>query len=140
MEHANGTAININSGSAQIAGVSAHEFFHLWNVKRIRPASLEPVDYTREQYSRALWFAEGVTSTYGSYAQVRSGTLDEAGFLRRSCAANQRTGISPRESMAERGAIESRYLARQIRLLQRSGIQRFVLHQRPSTRRCCSIF
>lgn len=72
MEHANSTAINIGS-EAQLAGVSAHEFFHLWNVKRIRPASLEPIDYTREQFTRALWFAEGVTSTYGRYAQVRSG-------------------------------------------------------------------
>src|SRR5262249_17473225 len=71
MEHANGTAINVSSGQA-LAGVAAHEFFHLWKVKGIRPASLEPVDYTREQYTRALWFAEGVTSTYGSYTMLRS--------------------------------------------------------------------
>jgi predicted metalloprotease with PDZ domain len=45
----------------------------LWNVKRIRPQSLEPVDYTRENYTRALWFAEGVTSTYADYTLVRSG-------------------------------------------------------------------
>jgi predicted metalloprotease with PDZ domain len=79
MEHSNGTAINANSG-ANIAGVSAHEFFHLWNVKRIRPASLEPVDYTREQFTRALWFAEGVTSTYGSYTLVRSGVWSTRDF------------------------------------------------------------
>ncbi len=79
MEHASGTAINVSSG-AQIAGVSAHEFFHLWNVKRIRPASLEPVDYTREQFTRALWFAEGVTSTYGSYTMVRSGIWSKRDF------------------------------------------------------------
>ena len=79
MEHANSTAINVNS-EAQLAGVSAHEFFHLWNVKRIRPASLEPIDYTREQYSRALWFAEGVTSTYGRYAQVRTGIWSKQEF------------------------------------------------------------
>jgi len=79
MEHSNGTAINISSG-AQIAGVSAHEFFHLWNVKRIRPASLEPIDYTREQYTRALWFAEGVTSTYGSYTLVRTGIWSKQEF------------------------------------------------------------
>jgi predicted metalloprotease with PDZ domain len=79
MEHANSTAINVNS-EAQLASVSAHEFFHLWNVKRIRPASLEPIDYTREQYSRALWFAEGVTSTYGRYAQVRSGIWSKHDF------------------------------------------------------------
>lgn len=79
MEHANSTAINIAS-EAQLAGVSAHEFFHLWNVKRIRPASLEPIDYTREQYSRALWFAEGITSTYGRYAQLRSGLWSKQDF------------------------------------------------------------
>jgi predicted metalloprotease with PDZ domain len=79
MEHANGTAINVSSGS-KLAGVSAHEFFHLWNVKRIRPASLEPVDYTREQYTRALWFAEGVTSTYGSYTLVRTGIWSKQDF------------------------------------------------------------
>jgi predicted metalloprotease with PDZ domain len=72
MEHTNSTAISVPSDEF-LAGVSAHEFFHLWNVKRIRPSSLEPIDYTKEQYSRALWFAEGVTSTYGSYTLERSG-------------------------------------------------------------------
>jgi len=79
MEHANSTAINIPSDE-YLKGVSAHEFFHLWNVKRIRPASLEPVDYTEEQYTRALWFAEGVTSTYGSYTLLRSGLWSKAEF------------------------------------------------------------
>jgi predicted metalloprotease with PDZ domain len=79
MEHANSTAINANS-EAQLASVAAHEFFHLWNVKRIRPASLEPIDYTREQYTRALWFAEGVTSTYGRYAELRSGLWSKQDF------------------------------------------------------------
>jgi predicted metalloprotease with PDZ domain len=71
MEHASSTAISVPSDE-YLDSVAAHEFFHLWNVKRIRPASLEPVDYTKEQYTRALWFAEGVTSTYGSYAMLRS--------------------------------------------------------------------
>ena len=71
MEHANSTAIGVPSDEF-LDGVAAHEFFHLWNVKRIRPASLEPVDYTKEQYTRALWFAEGVTSTYGSYTMLRT--------------------------------------------------------------------
>jgi predicted metalloprotease with PDZ domain len=79
MEHANSTAINIPSDE-YLKGVAAHEFFHLWNVKRIRPASLEPVDYTKEQYTRALWFAEGVTSTYGSYTLLRSGLWSKAEF------------------------------------------------------------
>jgi predicted metalloprotease with PDZ domain len=72
MEHADSTAISVPSEET-LPGVAAHEFFHLWNVKRIRPATLYPVDYTKEQYTRALWFAEGVTNTYGSYTLERSG-------------------------------------------------------------------
>jgi len=79
MEHANSTAIGIPSDE-YLSGVAAHEFFHLWNVKRIRPASLEPVDFTKEQYTRALWFAEGVTSTYGAYTLVRSGIWNKERF------------------------------------------------------------
>jgi predicted metalloprotease with PDZ domain len=72
MEHANSTAIG-GSSVEMVTAIGAHEFFHVWNVKRIRPQSLDPVDYTKEQYSRALWFAEGVTSTYGSFTLERSG-------------------------------------------------------------------
>jgi len=81
MEHANCTAIYLTSAS-YLQNVSAHEFFHLWNVKRIRPASLEPVDYTHEMYTRALWFAEGVTNTYASYALVRTGLWNKEEFYR----------------------------------------------------------
>lgn len=79
MEHANSTAIGVSSDE-YLPGVATHEFFHLWNVKRIRPASLEPVDYTKEQYTRALWFAEGVTSSYGAYTLVRSGIWSKEQF------------------------------------------------------------
>jgi predicted metalloprotease with PDZ domain len=72
MEHMNCTAIAVDT-AAQLPFYSAHEFFHAWNVKRIRPQSLEPVDYTKEMWTRSLWFAEGVTSTYEAYAQLRSG-------------------------------------------------------------------
>ena len=87
MEHANSTAIDISAkrlsdNPRALSDVSAHEFFHLWNVKRIRPSSLEPVDYTRETYSRALWFSEGVTSTAALYFRSRSGLLDEAECLK----------------------------------------------------------
>jgi len=79
MEHSNCTAISAGSveGAAQIA---AHEFFHAWNVKRIRPQALQPVDYTKEQFTRALWFAEGVTSTYGAYTLERSGLWSKDEF------------------------------------------------------------
>ena len=80
MEHANSTAIAVGS-FATLANVSAHEFFHLWNVKRIRPQSLEPVDYTREMWTPALWFAEGVTSTYAAFTLERAGIWSRAQFL-----------------------------------------------------------
>jgi len=79
MEHANSTAISAPSDE-YLPGVAAHEFFHLWNVKRIRPATLEPVDRTKEMYTRALWFAEGVTNTYGSYTLLRSGIWNKEQF------------------------------------------------------------
>ena len=79
MEHADATAIGVYSDE-YLPGVAAHEFFHLWNVKRIRPASLDPVDDTKEQYTRALWFVEGVTNTYGSYTLVRSGIWSKEQF------------------------------------------------------------
>jgi predicted metalloprotease with PDZ domain len=72
MEHSNGTAIAVRDFS-QIPAVTAHEFFHLWNVKRIRPQSLTPYDYQHPMWTRALWFAEGVTSTYGGFTMMRSG-------------------------------------------------------------------
>jgi predicted metalloprotease with PDZ domain len=88
MEHAYSTAIDVNAQSVRenpgtLNGVTAHEFFHLWNVKRIRPQSLEPIDYSKENDTRALWFSEGVTSTAENIILLRAGLLDEAGFLRR---------------------------------------------------------
>jgi predicted metalloprotease with PDZ domain len=93
MEHANSTAIAATSVE-RAAAIAAHEFFHAWNVKRIRPQSLEPVDYAREQYSRALWFAEGVTNTYAAYALERTGLWSKnqfyADFSAQVCALESR--------------------------------------------------
>jgi predicted metalloprotease with PDZ domain len=72
MEHANCTAISADVPS-QLPVYAAHEFFHAWNVKRIRPQALEPVDFTKEMWTKSLWFAEGVTNTYGAYTMVRTG-------------------------------------------------------------------
>ena len=88
MEHACSTAIDVNAEVVKqnpdtLTGVTAHEFFHLWNVKRIRPQTLEPVDYTKENYTRALWFSEGVTSTAEATIQLRAGLIDENQYLRR---------------------------------------------------------
>jgi predicted metalloprotease with PDZ domain len=86
MEHAYSTAIEINAGSIKQSlypfnAVTAHEFFHLWNVKRIRPQTLEPIDYTKANYTRALWFSEGVTSTAEGIIQLRAGLIDEKQYL-----------------------------------------------------------
>jgi predicted metalloprotease with PDZ domain len=86
MEHAFSTAIEVNADVMRqsvypFTSVTAHEFFHLWNVKRIRPQTLEPIDYTKENYTRALWFSEGVTSTAEGIIQLRAGLIDEKQYL-----------------------------------------------------------
>jgi predicted metalloprotease with PDZ domain len=85
MEHSYSTAISVNAevlarAPDVLASVTAHEFFHLWNVKRIRPHTLEPVDYSRENYTRALWFSEGCTSTAADIIRLRGGLLEERSF------------------------------------------------------------
>jgi predicted metalloprotease with PDZ domain len=85
MEHSYSTAISLNvdaltKAADVLPSVTAHEFFHLWNVKRIRPQTLEPVDYTKENYTRALWFSEGCTSTAADFIELRAGLLDELHF------------------------------------------------------------
>jgi predicted metalloprotease with PDZ domain len=77
MEHRNSTILAstqsfIDSDFSQI-GTLSHEFIHTWNVERIRPADLEPFDFTRANMSESLWFAEGFTSYYGSLAIRRAG-------------------------------------------------------------------
>jgi predicted metalloprotease with PDZ domain len=91
MEHSSSTAIALNAdvlakAPEALASVTAHEFFHLWNVKRIRPQTLEPVDYTKENYTRALWFSEGCTSTAADIIELRGDLLDERHFERELAA------------------------------------------------------
>ncbi|KJH70482.1 M61 family metallopeptidase [Aliterella atlantica] len=59
----------------------AHEFFHLWNVKRIRPKALEVFDYDNENYTPSLWFSEGTTSYYDLLIPLRAGIYDAKAFL-----------------------------------------------------------
>lgn len=62
-------------------GLASHEYFHAWNVKRIRPASFLPYDLARECYTRQLWAFEGFTSYYDDLALLRSGVVDLPGWL-----------------------------------------------------------
>jgi predicted metalloprotease with PDZ domain len=94
LEHLNSTQINfrsdwdsrqpnINLGNDYNAklSVTAHEFFHAWNVKRIRPRPLGPFDYSRQVHTPSLWISEGLTSYYGSIAMVRSGLITPQEYL-----------------------------------------------------------
>lgn len=60
----------------------AHEFFHLWNVKRIRPQALEVFDYEAENYTTSLWFSEGTTSYYDILIPLRAGIYDRKTYLK----------------------------------------------------------
>ncbi len=61
-------------------GLYSHEYYHAWNVKRIRPAEMWPYDYSREQYTPLLWVSEGFTSYYGPLILVRTGLWTEEMF------------------------------------------------------------
>jgi predicted metalloprotease with PDZ domain len=66
---------------ARWLGLVSHEFFHAWNVKRLRPIELGPFDYENEVYTRSLWVAEGVTSYYDDLLVLRAGLIDRRQYL-----------------------------------------------------------
>ncbi len=89
LEHARSTTLNVartaffpREAYEETLALAAHEFFHAWNVKRLRPAALVPYDYAREQYTRLLWWFEGVTSYYDRLVLVRAGIGDPARYLK----------------------------------------------------------
>lgn len=83
MEHRNSTVLtstgSLRTSARGLLGTVSHEFFHVWNVERIRPETLEPFDFERENMSGELWLAEGFTSYYGPLTIHRAGlsTLEE---------------------------------------------------------------
>lgn len=85
MEHRNSTILTNNRGLAEAnyaqIGTISHEFFHAWLVERLRPADLEPFDFTRANPSRHLWFVEGFTSYYGPLTIRRAGVWGEDEYL-----------------------------------------------------------
>ena len=95
LEHGNSTALicnrrdlprlgdkKVSDGYTTLRGLISHEYFHTWNVKRLRPAELARYDYTRENYTKLLWFFEGFTSYYDDLLLRRCGLLDNAGYLK----------------------------------------------------------
>ncbi|WP_293660038.1 peptidase M61 [Rhodoferax sp. OV413] len=99
LEHKNSTALIANrkdlprstlaptthkqpEGYTTLLGLISHEYFHTWNVKRLRPAELAAYDYSRENYTRLLWFFEGFTSYYDDLLLRRAKRIDNATYLK----------------------------------------------------------
>jgi predicted metalloprotease with PDZ domain len=74
-------AFKSERGYKGFLGLESHEYFHHWNVKRIRPLALGPFDYQRENYTRGLWVSEGVTSYYGDLLLRRAGLISANEYL-----------------------------------------------------------
>lgn len=95
LEHCNSTALicsrpdlprigieKASDGYNQLLGLISHEYFHTWNVKRLRPAELVPYNYDQENYTELLWFFEGFTSYYDDLLLRRAGLIDNATYLK----------------------------------------------------------
>jgi predicted metalloprotease with PDZ domain len=88
LEHKNSTVLTFSRWATRSRGaylgwlgLASHEFFHTWNVKRLRPVELGPFDYNDEVYTRSLWIAEGITDYYSDLALHRAGLMSQAEFL-----------------------------------------------------------
>jgi predicted metalloprotease with PDZ domain len=88
LEHLNSTtlqfsrlALGSDRGYKAFLGLVAHEYFHLWNVKRLRPSALGPFDYENENYTHSLWLSEGCTSFYQNYILRRAGFYTPEAYL-----------------------------------------------------------
>lgn len=95
LEHRNSTALicgrrdlprqgeaRQTEGYTTLLGLISHEYFHTWNVKRLRPAEFAAYDYNQENYTQLLWFFEGFTSYYDDLLLRRAGLLDDAAYLK----------------------------------------------------------
>ncbi|MGV3642155.1 MAG: M61 family metallopeptidase, partial [Adhaeribacter sp.] len=89
VEHSNSTVITLGPGELlqsptlykELLGISSHELFHTWNIKQIRPAEMMPYDYSRENYFRTGFVAEGLTTYYGDYLLARAGVFPASQYF-----------------------------------------------------------
>jgi len=72
----------LGDGYVKLLGLISHEYFHTWNVKRLRPAEFASLDYTQENYTELLWFFEGFTSYYDDLVLLRTGLIDAPRYLK----------------------------------------------------------
>ena len=94
----------LNEGYRRFLGLCSHEYFHTWNIKRIKPKAFIPFDLTRENYTTLLWAFEGFTSYYDDLALLRSGVIDIADWLElvaKTISNIERTPGRHRQSLAE---------------------------------------
>jgi predicted metalloprotease with PDZ domain len=102
LEHLNSTALQANRFGFKpepryqgFLGLVAHEYFHLWNVKRIRPDALGPFDYENENYTKLLWVAEGGTAYYEGILLRRAGLISEQKFLEEKASTIEQLQTRP---------------------------------------------
>ena len=99
MEHRNSTVLSspatLRTQGRGLLGSVSHEFFHVWNVERIRPRSLEPFDFERVNPSAELWLAEGFTNYYGALIRQRAGLLSFGDALNRFVGAIDAVRLGP---------------------------------------------
>jgi predicted metalloprotease with PDZ domain len=120
LEHRNSTALlcrrddlpfkgmnDTTEGYRNFLGLASHEYFHAWNVKRIKPAAFVPYDLTQENYTRLLWAFEGFTSYYDDLMLVRSGLLTEKQYL--ETLAKTFTTVMQRSSRLKQSVADSSF-------------------------------
>ncbi|GMR14506.1 MAG: PDZ domain-containing protein [Gammaproteobacteria bacterium] len=98
-------------------GVVAHEFFHVWNVRHMRPAELAKYDYQQEQYTRQLWLAEGLTSYYDSLLLSRAGLINPEEYMEQLATDIQRLETTP---------------GRKLRSVTEASVDTWVRHYQPN--------
>jgi predicted metalloprotease with PDZ domain len=120
LEHRNSTALicrrddlpfagmkDSTEGYRNFLGLASHEYFHSWNVKRIRPAAFVPYDLTQENYTRLLWAFEGFTSYYDDLMLVRAGLLTVTQYL--DTVAKTMTTVMQRSSRLKQSIADSSF-------------------------------
>ncbi|WP_235964517.1 M61 family metallopeptidase [Pedobacter gandavensis] len=114
LEHLNSTvlgasrnAYNTPEGYLGFMNLVAHEYYHLWNVKRMRPIALGPFDYDNENYTTNLWVSEGFTSYYENKLVLRAGFIDQQGFA--SALATAVANVANTPGAKVQSAAESSY-------------------------------
>jgi predicted metalloprotease with PDZ domain len=132
MEHLTSTHISQPVSLADLAdsnaylprlGVVAHEFFHTWNMKRLRARELGPWDYTRENYTTTLWIGEGITNYYGVRHLLRAGVWDSTRYLNRTAAAVRQLQARPaRRFMSAQESSLSAWLFDAVPLRQKANL------------------